>query len=416
MIFAFSTLGTAPAEQQFYDLIGQVFGRSNVVWVLIEDHSVVIDANRFTIAWSLESRPMSMPESENSSGLPLNRQELAVWVERWQYCTGEPAKALSEKIGKYARFVAWLFRRAKPTIVLVSSNSIPHTGIPFQLAKASGVPVATFERGYLPGTFQISDYGSGPFSMWSDATLETLIDKLDVPSLEALGHDVIEDLQGFRGNRPSLDPSDRPPVNQIERRLPRILFVPVGDGTSSVYPIDHLDHDRIMPGFIDSEHVARIVQSSGRFDFAVKPHPTDSHLPRWQNVSRWCRVTNGEVIDWIDWANVVVCNGSTLDIAALARGKPVVLAGRSILSNKGMAREARSPSELLKAIDLAVHSGVTIDQQTNLKRFLGWLMSNHLLKPARDSRAECSRRLISELHRCGIVMLDGNPLDDIFLP
>jgi hypothetical protein len=402
MILAFSTLGTESEEQRFYQCVEDA-ANLEVTWFQIAAEPRKISEREIRLGWDLTvPQCAGTAAARDSSSAILSPSQLRLWTNRWGRVTRESQDTLELSLQRYASAIRQWYDVLRPSMVLVSSNSVPHTGIPFDLARERAIPTAAFERGYLPESYQISDYGSGPFSNWSDSPLESLMKGSEAGAMQAVGEEEIALLRDFRGRRDAA--AEDLPCETARRRDERIrvLFVPVADNTFSVYPIEHPDHARIMPAFDDTLEVARQLYANPRFNVVVKPHPTEAKSNRWSSLPGDWRISHGDVMSWIEWAEVVVCNGTTLELSALARGKPVVLAGRSILSNKGIAEEVTKPAELAAAVETAVRSGKDADRRDRFARFLSWLRTENLIFPQRDGPSRTRQKLLSQLRDYGL--------------
>lgn len=410
MIAIFSTLDEGRAERSFFERVQAAAPHQPVTRFVMSNRSEVVSDQLVRIAWSLASLP-HQPPSQRTSPLELPPGCLEKWNRRWSRCSNMASASLAETLRAYAEYVHDWFVRIRPTCVLVSSNSVPHTGIPFDLASAWGVPRAAFERGYLPESFQISAYGSGPFSNWSDVPLEELPTDRTAEQLRRAGTAFLPELRAFSGRRPQ--PQGDEPVPErgqsgSTRRPPyRVLFLPVADVSFSVYPLEHPDHDLIMPCFEDSIDIARRLHQQAGFDVVVKPHPTERRSSRWRELAETMRVSHADAMPWIDWADVVVCNGTTLEFSAIARDTPVVLAGRSVLSNKGIAAEVQDGSLLAEAVRRAAADGVSLRQHQRFVQLVGWLLTENLLFPERANHWVTERHISQQLAAYGVSVDDS---------
>lgn len=403
MIQLYTTLGRGTLDEKFYSAFERALVPDQVQRIYIDDSTTSSNPLHSAVPWSLGLSQSQLKNTAAESECALTDSELQVWIQRWHYCTQIPIRELKPVVYRYCQYVQQQLERWQPTLVVVSSNSVPHTGIPYQLAKRHGIPVATFERGYLPKTYQIADYGSGPFSQYCNATLEELVQGHNQDRLSEIGRREAARLSATAGRRETIDVSDAP-VNRLWSRpwQKRVLFLPVSDSSFSVYPVDHPDHQMILPHFRDSVDIARCLHRSWRTQTVVKPHPTEAPLPTWtEPKAEGVRIAHGDPIDWIDWADVVVCNGSTLDLVAWSRGKPVVLAGRSILSGKGIADDIDKRDDLITSVLSASKQHRTKQRMERFRLFLGWLREGHLLDPVGDRKA-FAMQLKDQLSRCGV--------------
>ena len=85
------------------------------------------------------------------------------------------------QVRAYARAVMSLFDALPISHVLVSSNSVPQTGILYDIGQVQGCHVATYERGAIPGSFHIDAYGAGPFSTFSTSSADQSSGNLHSP-------------------------------------------------------------------------------------------------------------------------------------------------------------------------------------------------------------------------------------------
>ena len=125
-----------------------------------------------------------------------------------------------------------------------------------------------------------------------------------------------------------------------------------------------------MPLHRSSRAVLDAIGDDPGLHVVVKPHPGELEPNQWTDLPAGATSVASDTLGWIDWADVVVCNGTTLDLVALARGKPVVLAGRNISSRKGCCYELDTADDLNPQIHTAADRGVTDVQTKALRRLL----------------------------------------------
>ena len=391
MILFFSTIVENDLDRKFQRQVEKSVGNKNLVRFATTNDTRNRHLSFFT-PWDLS--PFS--SEFHSPVIP----ELEKWVRRYSECHKSCTQVQSRnRLNGFANFIEGVFRQAGPELVMVNSNSVANTGIPYEIAKAMGIPAITYERGYLPGSFQIEPYGSGPFSSLSNLSFESVVqgDQDSIESLKRIGKRFIESrFKGFRGRNANHSFTKACAAKRAEptSRI-KVLFLPIVDETFSVFPIEHSDHSKVMGTFRSSLDTA-IFLSRMDFDLVVKPHPSDMKPEKWKSLPDSVFLSHGQVSEWIDWCDVVVINGGTLEFLAMAKGKPVVLSGRSVMSNKGIVYESNRDN-VQSVITEAAQRGIVREARERFEIFVGWLKSYYLIFPDSNFPNRTIRRRIGDV-------------------
>ncbi|MCC6233717.1 MAG: hypothetical protein IT580_13790, partial [Verrucomicrobiales bacterium] len=239
-----------------------------------------------------------------------------------------------------------LLNELQPAAVLTWGSSLPQSVVLQQIALQQGRPTWVIERGLLPQTLMIEMAGQGGHSElnWS-FTLRRAASGAASPDLFAAA-------QAAARPTPVAD-SDLAALRQRYNPDGRRLLVALlqHDPAAGLVPHSYLGSRIHAPGIGTSadliRELSRVVSQEPDCRLLVKPHPQDkTDYSRWDN-GRIRIVRDVPSLVLIEAAEAVVSMTSTTQFEAVLAGKPVVLAARSPLANKGIAYEANTAAELL---------------------------------------------------------------------
>ena len=382
-MLVFSTLSRRDGDGRFLQSVREAASRRGDVCRLVASprNGLVrkgflrygFDAEDF-VPMPFDLRIAGYPRTAFSSDPPLAPDRIAFWTER-----ARPARAfrhlsaqtLAGRIERWAYACNHVLARFPGEPAMLCNPCSVHTGIVRELPAFGDRPVLAFERGLIAGTFMVERDGVNACSPACGRSLREVLDEagIDFATARARGAATICELAGKNGARRAHDHASRLPD---KGGRPGVLVLGIDDTTTGVFPLSRDNRSSPVPGFGTSANVARHAALGDTASVVFKPHPSASHLVEGGTPP----VFNGSPADAIAWADVVVGCGSSLDIHALASGKPLVLAGRSIVAGKGVAREAGGPGDLGGAIRAAV-TGPALSRD-ELEAFFGWLRSGFL--------------------------------------
>tara|TARA_B100000315_G_C14360760_1_gene488357 strand:- start:188 stop:799 length:612 start_codon:yes stop_codon:yes gene_type:complete len=119
------------------------------------------------------------------------------------------------------------------------------------------------------------------------------------------------------------------------------------------------------------------ILDTGVFCVVYKSHPS-VQLPVQINHPNFL-ISNSDPNELIDLSDMVVANGSKLELNVLLKEKPLILPGFGIFFNKSCAFEARSKDEFFELL-YGKNIQFSKEQQNNFMKYLAWLNYKYLFK------------------------------------
>jgi hypothetical protein len=303
----------------------------------------------------------------------------------------------------------WFYRQVasvlKPCAALIWNTTLPHSRIAQNTLRAAGVPAYCFERGQLPESYQVQTY---ELNAWNDiacnfALHAGLADDLARQSDEAFEavrkHYLVSDAMRYpassRLNRAALDEA----YGTRGKKAVVVLGSAVG---SSVTPtaVASIGYSQPLWGNA-GEALHALEQSLARRDDVVvvfQDHPINVRLKLSPRVPRSFVQTHGvPVRDLLELADrVAVLGTSTVQYEALLLEKPVLLFGRSQLSQSGAAYSAPTFG-LDRAVDDWLAAADIDRLHRNARALIGLLCERHLV--AQDTSVPYIRNGAADLAR-----------------
>lgn len=281
---------------------------------------------------------------------------------------------------KYSWFCYNKLKRLKPRMLVALNPLIPHTQIPFEVAKKMGIKCMTFERGMLPESFILDEDGFGGFSSISHKSLAELMTTPERESHIAVWEGYVEANQNAlipRKATLSKEVVDGDRGFSIQLPKPKVLVLGMADINTAIYPAEHEERQVNSPLFLDSMHLSQCVNSIFNGDLIYKPHPNQFHLMGSNDDD--VRISTKSPISLIAEADAIVVNGTSLDVYACLAGKPVILAGNTYFSNKRICYDVTSVESLKSTIDDALNRVDWAERVSNFKAFMGFLLTKYLI-------------------------------------
>ena len=340
------------------------------------------------------------------------------WLNRVQHVAGERRgfADCTRLLRSMAEAAFSILERVKPDVVVAWNPTDPSTGILHSIAHTIGIPVSAWERGFLPHTLNIDPQLAGISNSLSsiqgdpltcldggEHSLEYVEQYLDRAfSASYVRYNSTQDADAIE----ALESSGRSMLR------PRVLVLGCFDSACGISAVDS-ERIKILPGYASGFDLARWVSRSHGGATIFKPHPCEEARHELVDTRAESNLLlgRGNVARYFDWANVVVTYGSTLEYAALALGKPVVLAGRSSLYRKGIAYEALEATNLSAAIQQAYCRQEYDKRHSRFLAFVDFLLRDYLVQVA----SEADRRRGAErwCHHLESVALSGETKPDV---
>jgi hypothetical protein len=329
----------------------------------------------------------------------MSRIDVPLWIRRIQYHEGAvdggyDCRPLLESLAGAALM---LLRTLAPHVVVAWNPSDPTLGVLAEIAKSLGVEVWGNERGHLPGTFVVDRQLSG---IWQSVNGESLEGELSRRDFAQLGSEFLQSAYSHRFLRYPVD--DQRSSGGVAwgavQGTPKVLVIGCFDAAIGLMPADP-KRSQDLPNYDSGFDIVRHVATAHSGVTVFKPHPC---MAGWR-FSYDCRplpnvvIGDGDIRDYVDWADVVVGYGSSMDFAAMSVGKPLVLCGRSPLWQKGIAYEALEPAELSDAIKSALQKEHWEARADRFASLVGYLASQRWLRIDTPQHRMVAARKCAEL-------------------
>jgi hypothetical protein len=332
------------------------------------------------------------------------------WLRRVQHIAGDSLGRADclPLLESMAHASLAILKALQPGLFVGWNPCDPNTGLMHAIAANHGIPVSAFERGLLPDTLNVDPELQGVSNSLAGKSWD---------EIQSSAHSQCDDLavaeariylkQAFGTQYARYDPPARDDTLDLLASCrwadlrPRVLVLGCFDTACALSPDDPL-RLASLPGYESGFDLARKVARSHAGITLFKPHPCIE--PRIAacdaRPERNLLVATGDVGNYLNWADVVVSYGTTLEYAALASDRPVVLAGRSALFGKGIAYEAIEPSQLPLAVEQA-YRRIDFDERLNrFHAFVSYLLRDYLIRIDTEEHVQRgAQRWAEQLHR-----------------
>lgn len=383
MILFVSTLSPKEGDLEFFDRFEKLLNHEPVVYW---GGSIPGDreSRKFPLPWTLADLPRTSYIKRRREFKGVNAEWKKKYSQRLDLMAGQNIqRCLSqETIDNLIKVSIFLLTTLRPRLLIAHNPLIPHTGIPFDLAKILGIHTLTIERGPLPSTIWLDKNGYGGWSQYCGTTLEMMFPTDDHSELELFGSECMKSDHAIHTPRGATIASQSPSKEPlpIPTSHHRILVVGMADVNTAIFPSEHSDKLVNSPHFKSSAGLALEVAKCSVGTVVFKPHPNCYHMSDMSALmAAGVFVSGKDITELLDWADIVITNGSSLEFQALAMNKPLVLAGRTVVTGKGIAYEVSDNLGLKEAIASAIKRE---DEQLRTKRFkilIGGLIKYHFI-------------------------------------
>ena len=159
-----------------------------------------------------------------------------------------------------------------------------------------------------------------------------------------------------------------------ESKKMKILFLGLSEVDSGVYPSWGKERKLFYPYFKDGLHGA--LELATYFEdilFVYKPHPnhnlhsTDAELKN----NLW--IINGDATELINWADIVIGNGTKVENDVLIMKKPLVNFGAGFCWNSGLSNIVNSISDFELFLEKYKNNQIKIPAETELNNWFNFL-------------------------------------------
>ncbi|SFJ94421.1 hypothetical protein SAMN04488518_101381 [Pseudovibrio ascidiaceicola] len=241
-------------------------------------------------------------------------------------------------------FSAMAIRVAKPSLVLVWNSFHPLSQIVAAVCKQYGIPIGYLEYGALPGTLSFDfcgQMGESAVVQKSDAFNKLPICKADL----TLAEDTLNYFKTTGINRKELPPYRNLSKLVAEKSRGRkvILYAGHNDAASGTFPYTQDTRVHHSPIFKNADEAGRYILSLARNNnwfVLYKPHPLYDRAVELSTGENCLVVSDYNINECIDVADVVATVLSQTSYVALIREKPVVMLGFNHLRHSGAIYQA----------------------------------------------------------------------------
>ena len=335
----------------------------------------------------------------------IDASRLAGWKQcmaaSWQCYRDPDAEATL-----FVRQSRQLFEAIQPAAFFGWNTLESRFGLAGDVARSLGIPVYSFERGFLPDSFRWDRF---------NAALPT---ERRLPSMEEderRGSDLLGRIALSETRHHPVRPDDGT-HSGIERwlrphgRKKKILVVGVCESDLAATP-DGPEKRLMLPGFRDSLDIAATLAASGRYAVLYKPHPLQRRAA-WHSAPRGVYVAEGDPLRLIEAADCVVAPSTKLEGCVLLLDKPLVTIGRGFLSVETLSKPCWRRDEVVNAVDSAIGEHRPGQSKPALAAVLGSLHRSEWLLlagryPEAHNTAAVVARLAEEIEVAGAA---GEPL------
>lgn len=277
-----------------------------------------------------------------------------------------------------------LFCSIKPDMfVCWNPNAAPH-GIHNEVARVMGIKTGGIEWGFLPNTYILDRKGTLALS----EVFNQSIAYPNNPLIETIGEEIYNELNN-KSTSMYAQAVKPLPVEAEHATGPKVLLLGIDTLDSAAHPPEHEDRKGLLPFHLSTyDQAVAFAQADPSFTVIFKPHP--SHNLHTQDVqvqkNMWVLNINPDYL--IDWADVVVCTGSKMELSVLFKNKPLITVAAGLTYQKGCSYEVHSPEEIAAKVLEAKANGFTSQQKQAFKKLLGYLKHYYLYSYGTDVNNE----------------------------
>jgi hypothetical protein len=299
------------------------------------------------------------------------------YVDNFYECRPEIGKGYPETIAaESARYFKEAFDRLNPRCVMIWNPYVARNQIADGVAREKGIPVVYCESGMLPGTISLNTvglFGASRLARNPEKFSNLPLNEVDLENTEKL----IVKLRNKRISR--YDGESHKP--RLYSR-PVVLFAGQFDGESGIIPEWSESHQLQSPIFKNSDlavdFLAELAKKNN-WQIIHKLHPLAFEWGAMEDEKEnLATIGKGNILDFIDIADVVIAISGSTPYLALIREKPVVMIGYTTLKNAGCCYEAFRLIDIEKQIKSALRDGFTQDQKKAFIRHAALLNQYYL--------------------------------------
>lgn len=292
------------------------------------------------------------------------------------------AEALVYYTYLYARV---LVEKLHPKMVILHNKLYPMHDVIMNVCNELEVKTLFFEFGALPGTFALEDkgqMGGSHVSVNYEAFMSLPVSSEEINAAKNVCSYLRE--SGLNRNIQPTTNAKNELLGKIKKGRPIILYAGQNDFDSGICPYKEYSKQLYSPIFKDSNEAAIFLAELAKknnWNLIYKPHPLPvkhgrcmaESLP--QNVI-W--ISDIDINEIIDMADVVVTILSQVGDISLIRGKATLMLGFTQLRGKGCCYEAFEAEQIEKEMKNALTKGFTKVQQDAFVRHVARCLKYYL--------------------------------------
>ena len=302
---------------------------------------------------------------------------LGMWENRYYLEFGK--KKGSILLYERIQFARLLLNYLIPDILVSWNPTCLVYGPITDIAKEKNIEILYSERGLVPPGIILDPYGIYNKCKLNSITRD-LLDNETTEKTVRLGEKLLNKLSK---ELPTLIKSqnkrDNNLVNSSKFSANRktILVFGISDLQGGMYPEDLSDRKAVFPYWNNYSDMIKDLLHIDDIQVIFKPHPKYSIPVLLEEESDRLIISNDDPNNLIRKSDIVIANGTKLELNALLLNKPLILPGYGQFWNKGCAYEANSKSHLLKLVK-SIELKLLPKQKNYLIKYLGRLTNQEL--------------------------------------
>lgn len=288
----------------------------------------------------------------------------------------------------------------KPKILIVHNKLYPMHDVMMHVCEELGVKTLFFEFGALPGTFALEDVGQmggSRVAIEYDKFKALSVGSEDLEKAKEVCRYLKE--SGLNRNQQPDNGAKQSLINRLNTNRPIILYAGQNDYDSGICPYKPYSKALHSPIFTNSNEAAiYLAKLAKKYDWNLiyKPHPLPVKHGRCLNEGLpdnviW--ISDIDINDIIDMADVVVTILSQVGDVSLIRGKATVMLGYTQLKGKGCCYEAFDESLIEETLKKAVEQGFTPEQKKAFIRHVAQVLKYYLYDDLSDRSLRFGRSI-----------------------
>ena len=273
-----------------------------------------------------------------------------------------------------------------PTKIIIWGGEPRICFILMNIAQKAHIQYGFMEYGWIPGTYQFDPIGIAGQSEYAISSRQFL----DFKQNNNFEESPIEDIINFVLKNQldtgvfKLIHEDEEQLKKIKPNQKTIFLVGMGDAemamnSESTYWKEYVSN--VVSSTIDSYCLIREICKKNNFNFMFKPHPhsrTKAEDDDYRSDKDTIYITDMSIDKLIQMSDVVVSIASAVDYKVLMYRKPLVSLGKTGLSGKNCVYEVIDKNEIENKVLMAACKGMTMEQFSNYKCFLSFLLEKYL--------------------------------------